>query len=77
MTGSEFIFDIVQTRYYKCNFRRGGSYIDSPVQIEKKTINSKNKDNKFFKYGVTITLSSGEIESHPERVSYIHIPCYF
>ena len=33
MRGSDFIFDSVQLMYYKChkvNFRRGGSYIDSP-----------------------------------------------
>ena len=31
--GSDFIFDLVQPLYYKChkiNFKRGGSYIDSP-----------------------------------------------
>ena len=33
MRGSDFIFDWVQLIYCKChkvNFRRGGSYIDSP-----------------------------------------------
>ena len=33
MKGSDFIFDSVQQLYYKfhkINFRRGGSYIDSP-----------------------------------------------
>ena len=39
--------------YYKChkvNFRRGGSYIDSPYWIKEKktTINPKNKDGKCF-----------------------------
>ena len=39
--------------YYKChkvNFRRGSSYIDSPVWIKKKkvTINPKNRDDKCF-----------------------------
>ena len=31
--GSDFIFDSVQRMYYKChnaNFRRDGSYVDSP-----------------------------------------------
>ena len=46
MRGSDFIFDSVQLMYYKChkvNFRRGGSYIDSPDWIKKKkaTINPK------------------------------------
>ena len=33
MKGSGFIFDSVQLMYYKChnvNFKRNGSYIDSP-----------------------------------------------
>ena len=33
MRGSGFVFDSVQLLYYKChkiNFKRGGSYIDSP-----------------------------------------------
>ena len=33
MKGSGFIFDSVQLMYYKCdkgNFKRSGSYIDSP-----------------------------------------------
>ena len=37
--GSEFIFDSVETMYYKChkvNFRHGGSYIDSPDWIKRK-----------------------------------------
>ena len=36
---------------------------------EKKTINSKNKDDKCFQYAVTVAINYGEIESHPERVS--------
>ena len=31
----------------------------------------KNKDDKCFQYVITIALSYGEIESHPERVSNI------
>ena len=33
MKGSNFVFDLVQLMYYKChkvNFKRGGSYLDSP-----------------------------------------------
>ena len=53
MRGSDFIFDSVQLLHYKChkkNFKRGGSYIDSPDWIKKKkeTINPKNKDDKCF-----------------------------
>ena len=39
MRGSDFIFDSVQPMYYKChkvNYKRGGSYIDSPNWIKKK-----------------------------------------
>ena len=37
MTGSDFIFDSAQLLYYQChkiNFKRGGSYIDSPDWIK-------------------------------------------
>ena len=59
---------------YKChkvNFRRGGSYTNSPDWIKKKkaTINLENKDDKCFQYAVTVTLNYGKIESHLERVS--------
>ena len=51
MKGSIFIFDFVTLLHYKCraiNFKRGGSYIDSPDWIKKKkaTINSINKNKK-------------------------------
>ena len=45
MRGKEFIFDSVQLMHYKChrvNFRCGGSYIDSPDWIKKKS-NKKSK----------------------------------
>ena len=49
------IFDSDQMMYFKChkvNFRRGGSYIDSPDWIKKKkaTIDPKDKDDKCFQY---------------------------
>ena len=76
ITGSDFIFNSVQFLYYKChkvNFGRGGSYIYSPEQITQKKakINPKNKDDKCFRYAVTVALSYREIESNPERVSKI------
>ena len=50
MRRSDFIFDSVQLMYYKrykINFKRGGSYVDSPDWIKKKkTINPKNTDDK-------------------------------
>ena len=39
MRGSDFIFDSVQLMYYKChkvNYKRVGSYIDSPNRIKNK-----------------------------------------
>ena len=55
MKGSDFIFDLVQLIYQKChkeNFKRGGSYIDSPNWIKKKKakINPKIEDDKCFQY---------------------------
>ena len=76
INGSDFIFDSVQLMYYKyhkVNFRRGGSYIDSPDWIKKKkaTINPKDTDDKCFQYAVTVALNYEEIKWNPERVSNI------
>ena len=76
MSGSDFIFDSVELLYYKfykINFKRGGSFIDSPDWIKKKkaTIILKNVDDKCFQCAVTVALNYEEIESHPERVSNI------
>ena len=62
--------------YHKChkvNFRRDGSYIDSPDWIKKKKakINPENKNDKCFQYTVTVALSHGEIKYNPERASNI------
>ena len=53
MKGSDFIFDCVNSLYYKCHkidLNRGGSYIDSlgQVKYKKATINPINKNNKCF-----------------------------
>ena len=53
LKGSDFISDSVQLMYYKChnvNFKRNGSYIDSPDSIkkEKATINLKTDHDKCF-----------------------------
>ena len=73
MRVSDFIFDSVQLIYHKChkvNFRRYCSYIDSLDLIkQKKTIiNSKNENDKYFQYTVTVALNYGKIKLHPERV---------
>ena len=76
MRGGDFIFDSVQLMYYKChkvNFKRDGSYIDSPYWIQKKkaTIDPKNEDDKCFQYAVTVAINYGELKWNAERVSNI------
>ena len=76
MIGSDFIFDSVHSMYCKChkvNFKRGGSYADSPdwIKNEKTTINPKNDDDKCFQYALTATLNYEEIKWNSERVSNI------
>ena len=78
MKGSHFIFDSVQPIYQKCHkvsFKCGGSYINSLGQIKKQKSNnkSKNEDNKFFHYAVTVALNYEQIEPPPERVSNIKL----
>ena len=71
LRGSEFVFDYVLLLYYKnlrINIYRSGSYIDSVDCIENKvaTINPINKkDNKCFKYAVTIALNYDGIKKTP------------
>ena len=68
---TESVFDSVQLmyyKYYKVNFRRGGSYIDSPGLIKNAITNEENEDEKCFQYAVTLGLGYGEIEKHSERV---------
>ena len=76
MRGSDFIFNSDQHMYYKCqriNFRRGGSYIESPdwIKNKKSTINPKDKDDTCFQYAVTVALNYGKIKWNPEIVSNI------
>ena len=77
MKGSDFIFDCVHLVYYKChkiNFKRGGSYIDSPDSIKNKkaSINPINKKyNKCFQYAVTVALNHEEIKKDPHKMTKI------
>ena len=76
MTGSEFIFDSVDSLYYnlnKINLSRGGSYIDSPrwLKNKKATINPKNNDDTCFHYALTVALNYEQFKNHPEKVSKI------
>ena len=65
-SGRNCTFDSVQLMYYKChnvNFKRDGSYIDTPDLIKKKktTINRKNTDDKCFQYTVTVALNYAKL----------------
>ena len=76
MKGSSFVFESVDLLYYhlhKINLNRGGSYIDCPswIKNEKATINPKNKDNKCFKYAITVALNHEKIRKDPQRISKI------
>ena len=81
MRGNDFIFDSVQLMYYKShkvNFKRGGSYIDSPdwIKNKKAIINPKNEDDKCFQYIfntflTTVALNYEKTKYSPKRVSYI------
>ena len=67
MKGSEFVFYYVHLLYYKChkiNPNRGRSYIDSPDWTKSKKATIKpisKKDNRYFKYAVTVALNHKEI----------------
>ena len=41
------------------------------IKNKKATIDSKNEDNKFFKYAATVALNYKKIKYNPERVSNI------
>ena len=76
MKGSDSILNSVQLlycKYYKINFKRGGSYIDSPDWIKKKkaAINPKNEDYKLFQYAPTVALNHEKIKRHLQRISKI------
>ena len=76
MKGSEFVFDGVDSLYYKLHkisLKRGGSYIDSPKWLKNKkaTINPKNKDNKCFQYALTIEFNHEHIGKDPQRITKI------
>ena len=63
MKGSDFTFDCVYFlchKYHKINFKRGGSYTESPdwIKANKKKINLINKkDDIGFKYVLTVALN--------------------
>ena len=76
MRGSEFVFDNVDSLYYKLHkisLNRGGSYIDSPKWLKNKkaTINSKNNNDKCFQYAITVALNHEQIKKDPQRITII------
>ena len=73
MRGSEFVFDNVDSLYYKLHkisLNRGRSYIDAPkwLKHKKATINPKDNDDKCFQYDITVSLNHELMKSHPERI---------
>ena len=74
---SDFVLNNFHLLYYKClriNLNHGGSYIDSPdwINNKKATINSINKkDNKYFKYAVTVALNHEEIRKDHQGITKI------
>ena len=76
MKGSEFVFDGVDSLYYrlhKISLKRGGSYIDSPEWLKNKnaTINPKNNDDNCFQYALTVALNYEQIGKDPQRITKI------
>ena len=76
MKGSEFVFDNVDSLYYKLHkisLNRGGSYINSPEWLNNKKaiINPKRNDSKCFQYALTVELNHEQIEKDPQRITKI------
>ena len=73
MKGSEFVFDNVDSLYYKLHkisLNRGGSNIDSPEWLNNKkaTINPKSSGDKCFQYALTVALNHEQIKKDPQRI---------
>ena len=73
MRETEFVFDSVDSLYYKphkISLNRGGSYIDSPKWLKNKnaTTNPKNNDDKCFQYATTIALNHEQTKIHSDRI---------
>ena len=77
MRDSNPIFNCVNLMHSKCykrNFKRGGSYTAIPDWIKKKNarINPKNDDGKCFQYAVAIALNHEEIKkTRKEQQNFI------
>ena len=76
MKGNKFIFDNVDSLYYKLHktsLNRRGSFIDSPEWLKNKmaTINPKNNDDKWFQYALIAALNHEQIKKNPQRITKI------
>ena len=76
MKGSEFVFDNVNSLYYKrhkISLIRGRSYTDSPKWLKNKkaTINPNNNYDKRFQYALTVALNHEQIKKDPQRITKI------
>ena len=76
MKGNEFIFDNVDSLYYKLHktsLNRRGSFIDSPEWLKNKkaTINPKNNDDECFQYALIAALNHEQIKKNPQRITKI------
>ena len=74
MKGTEFVFDGVNSLYYKLHkisLKRGESYTDSPEWLKNKkaTINPKTKDDKCFKYALIVSLNLEQIGKDPQIIT--------
>ena len=75
--GSNFVFEsvgLLSCHIHETSLKRGSSYIKSPEWIasKKAIINSKNPDDKCFKYSIVVALNHKEFKNHPERLSNTH-----
>ena len=59
MRGSEFVFDNVDSSYYKW------------LKSKKTTINPCNNDDKCFQYALTVALNHEQIKKDPQRITKI------
>ena len=58
--------------FNRINLQKSESYVDSPEWLKNKkaAINPNNKkDNKWFKYALSVALNHKQIKNNPERLS--------
>ena len=58
---------------HKISLNPGGSYTDSPKWLKNKkaAVNSKNNDDKYFQYAITVALNHKNIVKDPRRTSKV------